>query len=65
MVVFNWIIIGVIGLFVLFGVYIIIGVILDISVFKKDKLLVINVLFIKYNRWGILFKDNKEIVYIG
>ena len=65
MVAFNWIIIVVSGVLMLFGMYITIGASLDLGQLKKDKAPVIKAQFIKYNRRGISTKDKNEVVYTG
>lgn len=65
MEIFNWSIMIFTGLFGLFGIYVVIGSSIDLNALKKDKLPVVDVQFLRYNKRGISAKDRDEIVYSG
>lgn len=65
MEIFNWIIMIFTGLFGLFGIYVVIGSSIDLNALKKDKLPVVDVQFLRYNKRGISAKDKNEVVYSG
>lgn len=65
MEIFNYSIMIFTGIFGLFGTYVVIGSSIDLNALKKDKLPVVDVQFLRYNKRGISAKDRDEVVYSG